>query len=88
MANNRLWLIHKPSKLGIMLGKRMAGEWYKAPENTDLERFYQYLYDQAEGDQDDLTLAMETCTEGGVSCFNDWTYTADFENGFRVFEFT
>lgn len=33
MANNRMYLVHLPSKTGVFLGKRMAGGWYGAPED-------------------------------------------------------
>lgn len=84
MANNRMWLIHKPSKLGIKLGKRLGWGWYAAPETSELERFYDYLAEQADN-QDDFVLAMEDCTES--SCFGDWEYTFQFIDGFRVFKF-
>lgn len=88
MANNRMWLIHKPSKLGVMLGKRMAWGWYSAPDTEHLESFYKYLEQNPdpEGRQDDFVLAMEDCS--GSSCFNEWVYTTDFIEGFRVFDFT
>ena len=85
MANNRMFLIHKPSKLGIMLGKRMGYGWYNAPEADRLNDFYEYLAESVKGEQDNFVLAMESC-EGG-SCFTGWNYTGEYENGFRVFEF-
>ena len=84
MANNRMFLIHKPSCLGIMLGKRMASGWYKAPDQSELERFYRHLeYDQ-KGSQDDFSLAMEDCSES--DCFDDWEYSGETVEGFRVFK--
>ena len=85
MANNRMFLIHKPSKLGIMLGKRMGWGWYNAPGTSEVERFYNYLENNPEGSQDDFILAMEDCSES--SCFNDWRYTDEKVGGFRVFEY-
>ena len=84
MANNRMFLIHKPSKLGVMLGKNMGCSWYKAPEKDTLESFYEYIASKAEMNQDDFVLAMEDCENS--SCFNDWIYTDKKEAGFRVFE--
>lgn len=92
MADNRMWLIHKPSKLGIMLGKRMAWGWHDAPDTVEIQRFYDYLakYDylaqKSEGGQDDFILAMEDCSES--SCFSNWVYTEEMENEFRKFELT
>ena len=89
MANNRMWLIHKPSKLGIMLGKRLAWGWYSPPETSHFEKFYNYLkgfdYLTFGGGQDDFVLAMEDCTESKL--FDEWKYTSKFVNGFRLFSF-
>lgn len=49
MANNRMWLIHRPSKIGIKLGKRMAIGWYAAPLQDEVERFFKYLEDNPKG---------------------------------------
>ena len=86
MANNRMWLIHKPTQLGVMLGKRMAWGWYSAPEQEKLQSFFEYLEHNPEGSQDDFILAMEDCT--GSSCFNDWQYTSENVDGFMKFIFT
>lgn len=77
MANNRMWLIHKPSKLGIMLGKRMAVGWYRPPSEEDLGRFYEHLENNYgyEG-QDDFILVNED-DEG-------WNYTGEYVEGFMV----
>ena len=86
MANNRMFLIHKPSKLGIMLGKRMGWGWYNAPDKSEVERFYEYLSQNSEGSQDDFVLAMEDCTES--NCFDRWRYTEEKVEGFRVFKYS
>lgn len=77
MANNRMWLIHRPSKLGVMLGKCMAWGWYEPPEATMLRRFYDHIADTSrEEDGNDFVLAMES------GCFEDWDYNRDVgENG-------
>ena len=88
MANNRMWLIHKPSKLGVMLGKRMAWGWYAAPSPEYLEKFYDHiirlLEDGLEGSQDDFILAQEDCSES--SCFDNWKY-GEKVGSFRSFNF-
>ena len=87
MANNRMWLIHRPTKLGIMLGKRLGFGWYKPPETKELERFYEYLGKNidSEQNQDDFVLAMEDCSNS--LCFDNWDYTNTFIDGFRLFKF-
>ncbi len=79
-----MFLIHKPSKIGIMLGKRMACGWYDAPESEELERFYDYIKDDMVGSQDDFLLAMENCSQS--DCFNNWEYTEERLEGFIVFK--
>jgi len=85
MANNRMFLIHKPTRLGVMLGKRMAWGWYKAPEQSELMRFFEYLENNPKESQDDFILAMEDCTES--TCFDEWRYTSETVDGFTVFEY-
>jgi len=83
MANNRMFLVHKPSKMGIMLGKRMGYGWYAAPIESELNRFYEEL--KGYRLQDDFILLMEDCS--GSSCFGDWEYTNEKIKGFAVFKF-
>lgn len=83
MANNRLWLIHRPSQLGIMIGKRMGWGWYAAPKTKFVESYFDYLssnYDE----QDDFILAIED--DENSTCFSDWQYANEKENGFMKFE--
>lgn len=68
-----MFLLHVPSKLGIMLGKTMGAEWYKEPETGELERFYKYVFDKGPSD-------FRLLTEEG-----DWSY-GGMENGFRKFD--
>jgi len=85
MANNRMYLIHKPSKLGICLGKRMAWGWYGAPNQNFLDQFFTFLSENyLEGSQDDFVLAMEDCSES--TCLDKWVCTKERIGGFSVFE--
>jgi hypothetical protein len=83
MANNRMWLIHRPSQLGTLLGKRMGWGWYQAPNQKRMEKFFAYLSSHYD-DQDDFILAMEDCEDS--SCFSDWQYIEEKENGFMKFK--
>ena len=82
MANNRMYLLHRPTGLAICLGKRMAFGWYQAPEAQYMEAFYQHILNHLEKgqDQDDFVLAMEDCSNS--SCFADWDYGSVDESGF------
>ncbi len=88
MANNRMWLIHRPTKIGVMLGKRMGWGWYSPPSENQMTSFYETVMDQASTldvfNQDDFILAMEDCDDS--SCFSEWEYTVDKINEFRVFK--
>lgn len=55
-----------------MLGKRMAFGWYQPPDQSELQRFFDYIKSNSLCNQDDFILAMESC-EGG-NCFTDWDY--------------
>lgn len=85
MADNRMWLIHRPTQLGIMLGKRMMNGWYGPPTQDESQRFFDYI-NEVSGSGDDFVLAMEDCR--GSGCFDDWQYAPDFVAGFRKFIFT
>ena len=81
MANNRMWLLHRPSELAVLLGKRMAVGWYSPPTEQRLTEFYEHLgKTYGAENQDDFLLAMEDCSES--SCFNDWKYGGEKEEGF------
>ena len=87
MADNRMWLIHKPSKLGIMIGKRLGWGWDAYLEKNELQRFYAYLANEESdtGSGDDFILAQEDCSKS--NCFDNWEYTDHKVDGFRIFEF-
>ena len=87
MANNRMFLIHRPTGIGVLLGKRMSRGWYFAPDSNRLNEFYEHLSsDLVEEKQDDFILAMEDCSDSG--CFNDWRYTGEKSGGYFLFEIT
>lgn len=86
MANNRMFLIHRPSTLGVMLGKSMGADWYKAPDADELERFYSVVFnDSCCSPFDDFVLAMEV--PGSKMVFGGWQYTGETKDGFKVFDF-
>ncbi len=63
MANNRLWLVHKPSGHRIMLAKRMFHGWYVrygVDMTKELDNFFERTEkDSTYSDQDDFTLDFE-----------------------------
>ncbi len=77
MANNRMWLVHRPTGESICLGKRMAWGWYDRSEDMSqrLNEFYQRCVDgdDSMAGQDDFVLAMEDAS-GAPECTDRWTY--------------
>lgn len=84
MADNRMFLVHKPTGLGVCLGKRMDWGWYNPPSESEMQHFFDYLKTHPEGSQDDFVLLMEDCGES--SCIDEWHYAGRVA-GFHVFAF-
>lgn len=59
MANNRMYLTHRPSGLSVYLGKRMGWEWYNTPD--DLADQVRRLFECAplEDGHDDFCISLE-----------------------------
>lgn len=66
MANNRMYLIHRPTMIGIMLGKRMAFGWYRPPSEEDMSVFYDIVAERSEyKSQDDFFIGFDDAELGG-----------------------
>jgi len=62
MANNRLWLMHRPSGKAICLGRRAAYGWENRNKDLgpDLAAFFNATLELSDGrEQDDFLLLME-----------------------------
>lgn len=62
MANNRMFLVHRPSMARIHLGKRMARGWYRTGSLDDaLADFFAKCEAASESplEQDDFALVLE-----------------------------
>jgi len=63
MANSRMYLVHRPSRVAVYLGKRMGWGWYDTP--PDLAAKIDRLFDRAESectssaDGDDFCIVFE-----------------------------
>lgn len=86
MANNRMWLVHRPTGLAAYLGKRMGWGWYmrdseRAAMGENIETLYEVLEEMGYGgEQDNFVLAMEDCS-GAPGAFEDWQYGERREDG-------
>lgn len=72
MANNRMYLLHRPTGLAVYLARHAAGNvgW----SSTDVDAVLQEFFDKTEGQPNDFCIAMENCS-GAPLAFKDWTYT-------------
>ena len=79
MANNRLWLLHRPSKRAVLLGKRMGMGWYEALSSKTLQKFYDFLEDEHFVTMDDFELLIEDQERVTASVLRDDWVICDFE---------
>ena len=79
MANDRLFLRHKPSGISIMLGKHLNCGWYQGKEKGTIQNYFDYLFKNYEFREDlskepyEFELAYET----DDSFIWDYTNTQD-----------
>jgi len=84
MANNRMFLVYRPTGDAVYLGKRMGWGWYGTPD--DVAHHIAELFEKAEKDagesdfsQDDFAIALEI-GENQPHAIDKWQYK-DVENG-------
>lgn len=73
MANNRMYLVHKPTGYAFPLGKHMAGGWYGQPADMG-ESLAEYLDEcfMDSGSRDSFAIAMESSDDPNV--ITDWEW--------------
>lgn len=80
MANNRLWLIHRPTGAHVCLGKRMAIGWHSTRTDNRTGELIREFFDQVECGpeigQDDFVLALEDAS-GAPSATEIFDYYHD-----------
>ena len=86
MANNRMFLVHRPTGFAVLIGKRLAPTrgWYGTPGGlgVSVETLFQKAIDSGKG-FDDFAVALES-GENQPHAIHDWSYTkATDENGVR-----
>ena len=88
MANNRIWLVYRPTGKAVFLGKRMADGWYGVPDDIKqrIEALFQHISDDDGYFQDDLMLAMEGCDVTSPFVNTNWRYTTDDPGPLRQLE--
>lgn len=66
MANNRMFLTHRPSGLAVYLGKRMGDGWYYGDGKANLREEICKFFDRVEAtgvNQEDMAIAMEMTSD-------------------------
>ena len=77
MANNRMFLVFRPTGDAVFLGKRMGRGWYGTPE--DVAESIAILFEKAEEaaggefSQDDFAIALES-GENQPHVIDKWKY--------------
>lgn len=75
MANNRMFLVHRPTGLNVGLGKRMNSAWYTGRDTGDIDRLHDAvdaaLPIQLKWLRDDYVLAVEE-GDGAPGCTDRW----------------
>ena len=78
MANNRMFLVYRPTGDAVYLGKRMAIGWYDTPKNVAQK--IMELFEKAEQAvlckeflPDDFAIALES-GENNPHAITKWTY--------------
>jgi hypothetical protein len=63
MANNRMYLLHRPSGMAVPLGKRMGLGWYESAAAFQIMKLFDWVEDKAApNEQDDFVIVMEDAT--------------------------
>lgn len=76
MANNRLWLVHRPTGESVFLGKRMGVGWYGAHNDlgSRINEFFSTCEDKGDANnQDDFVLAIEDASDA-PNATDEWVY--------------
>lgn len=78
MANNRMYLMHRPSGLYIYLGKRLANGWFDIPDNLGfkIEQLHRNIWEEGYYTTDDFCIGLEDAT--GAPMAMEITWTDDF----------
>jgi hypothetical protein len=63
MANNRMYLCHRPSGLAVYLGKRMGWGWYNVQDKLPEHLKALFAAVENEHSQDDFCVVMENASD-------------------------
>jgi len=64
MANNRIFLVHKPSGKRVTLGKRMGAGWYNSNDlKSQINDFFDYIESNHFETMDEMCMEYELSQE-------------------------
>ena len=72
MADDRMYLIHRPSRVGVSLGKRYGSGWDNHPTSGSIQKLYDHVKYEF-GDPNDFIISCESQHDG-------WTYCESIDN--------
>ena len=83
MANNIMFLVHRPTGLAVFLGKRMGGIWYMPTEIEEdagvrIQKLFNVL--KNENGRDDFAIALED-TSRATLALGEWQYGPHRDDG-------
>ncbi len=74
MANNNIWLVHRPTGRAVKLGKRYGSGWFRPPSKERMMEFFDSLDEEEFESMDDLVLCMEDGTDAPGRLVSGWRY--------------
>ena len=82
MANNRMFLVHRPTGLAVFLGKRMGHEWYTTDKFTSVQKLFDAVKNEHDyyNKQDDFAVALEDA-RGATLALGEWQYGLKRDDG-------
>ena len=81
MANNRMFLVYRPTGDAVFLGKRMGYGWYGTPADVQerILKLFDLVESKGETHQDDFAIALED-GEAIPHAIHDWVYGRASDN--------
>lgn len=63
MANNRMFLVHRPTGIAVIISKHMGWGWYNPTDEETMQAFYELTVEKSENmaEMEDICLGMESC---------------------------
>ena len=82
MANNKMFLVHRPTGLAVFLGKRMGHGWYTTDKFTSVQKLFDTVKNEYDyyNEQDDFAIALEDARRATLA-MGEWQYGPHRDDG-------